>query len=113
MIGFPGDPKDWMLNGEAIRKDWQKLQWSKLDWSRAWLDMGPSPAGNPGPYWHVPWDMSGEELWARLYPKLGLSRHLSLLERVAKDAQKMRAAPNAWSGHEIDAARDITSPRLT
>lgn len=57
--------------------------------------------------------MSGEELWARLYPKLGLSRHLSLLERVAKDAQKMRAAPNAWSGHEIDAARDITSPRLT
>ena len=28
--------------------------WGRLDWSRAYVDMGPSVAGNLGPYWHVP-----------------------------------------------------------
>lgn len=26
-----------------------------LDWSNAWVDNGPSPAGNAGPYLHVPY----------------------------------------------------------
>lgn len=29
----------------------------------------------------------GEELWARLYPWLGLSKHLPLLQRIAMDAR--------------------------
>lgn len=28
--------------------------WAGLDFSQAWLDAGPSPAGNPGPYLKVP-----------------------------------------------------------
>jgi hypothetical protein len=84
--GFPGGATDWLLNGEPIRRKEQKLLWSKLDWSRAYLDKGPSPAGNPGPYWHVPWNFDGEKLWARLYPKLMMSRHLPLLQRIARDA---------------------------
>jgi hypothetical protein len=49
--------------------------WATLDWSRAYVDAGPSPAGNPGPYikvpWHHPsdpdtWDVETEQ---RLYPK--------------------------------------------
>lgn len=28
--------------------------WETLDWTRAVPDPGPSPAGNPGPYWKVP-----------------------------------------------------------
>lgn len=27
--------------------------WKTLDWSTAFVDPGPSPAGNPGPYWKV------------------------------------------------------------
>jgi hypothetical protein len=79
------DPADWLLNGEPIRRKEQKLLWSKLDWSRARMDMGPSPAGNPGPYWHVPWNFDGEILSARLYPKLALSKHLPLLQRIARE----------------------------
>lgn len=89
---FPGEAKDWMLNGRKVRGEDQLLLWSKLDWKRAWLDMGPSPAGNPGPYWHVPWDFDGEELWARLYPKIGLTRHLALLQRIAADAKPIPSA---------------------
>ena len=93
MDEWPGDPKDWMMNGMAVRSDDAKLQWAKLDWTRAWMDMGPSPSGNLGPYWHVPYDFDGEELWARLYPKLLLSRHLPLLRRIAVDAQRLPATP--------------------
>ena len=77
---------DWLLDGSHIRSADQKLKWTKLDWSRAWMDMGPSPAGNLGPYWHVPWDFEGEELWARLYPKLVLTKWLPLVRHAIKEA---------------------------
>ena len=64
------DRHDWLLDGTPIRSRWQREKFNKLDWSRAWMDLGPSPAGNYGPYWHVPFDFEGEQLWARLYPKL-------------------------------------------
>ena len=38
-----------------------------LDFSRATGDNGPSPAGNPGPYLHVP--RRDGETWHRIYPK--------------------------------------------
>lgn len=79
--------KDWLLNGDPIRSASQRLLWSKLDWSRAWMDAGPSPAGNPGPYWHVPWDFDGEELWARLYPRLILTKWQPLIARVVFEAR--------------------------
>jgi hypothetical protein len=37
--------KDWLRDGYTITEE----QWADLDWSRAWVDMGPSPAGNLGP----------------------------------------------------------------
>ncbi|WP_434888698.1 hypothetical protein [Bradyrhizobium sp. HKCCYLS2038] len=43
-------------------------QWADLDWARAWIDMGPSPAGNGGPYWHVP--LKTGETVHRLYTRL-------------------------------------------
>lgn len=45
------------------------------DWNRAFWDPGPSPAGNLGPYAHVPvavtWENTGatEELVVRAYPR--------------------------------------------
>jgi hypothetical protein len=36
-----------------------KEQWAELDWHNAWVDPGPSPAGNRGPYWKVPCPRDG------------------------------------------------------
>ena len=44
-----------------------KEVWSRLDWTAARIDPGPSPAGNPGPYYHVPYPKEGTV--HRLYPK--------------------------------------------
>ncbi len=41
--------------------------WAQLDFSKAWVDPGPSPTGNPGPYLKVPTlDM---EATHRVYPR--------------------------------------------
>lgn len=46
---------------------WPKGRWEEMDWSAAWVDPGPSPAGNPGPYLKVP-RLDGETTH-RVYPK--------------------------------------------
>lgn len=42
-------------------------------WDAAWVDAGPSPAGNAGPYLHLPWRCGDADLWAdtvhRIYPR--------------------------------------------
>ncbi|NIO76314.1 MAG: hypothetical protein GTN69_10630 [Armatimonadetes bacterium] len=55
-------------SGEWIRSDWQYL-----DWSKARVDIGPSPAGNPGPYFHVPFrrpDYGDDCPIYRVYPRV-------------------------------------------
>lgn len=42
--------------------------WGELDFERAWIDNGPSPAGNPGPYLQVPWPT--RDTVHRVYPRL-------------------------------------------
>jgi len=62
----------------------------EADWSRAWVDDGPSPAGNPGPCLHVPWsyrerpEQEPEELWARVYPRAQVGDRLWVKENFAK-----------------------------
>lgn len=73
-------PTDWLIDGSPVRS--RPEIWNTLDWSRAWLDLGPSPAGNPGPYWHVPWDADGEEVWARLYPKITQTKWQPLIRHA-------------------------------
>lgn len=59
-----------LLNGAGVGGH-GVLIWAALDWSRAYVDQGPSPAGNAGPYWHVPAQIPGEdELWHRIYPRV-------------------------------------------
>lgn len=48
-------------------------QWEALQFDRAWIDPGPSPAGNAGPYLKVPRDLNESEEGAdsfihRVYP---------------------------------------------
>ena len=48
---------------------WSKRRWGCLDLDHAWVDPGPSPAGNPGPYLKTDYELDGECLMARLYPQ--------------------------------------------
>ena len=49
-----------------ITKFWRE-HWHELDFSQAWPDDGPSPAGNQGPYLHVPFPPEGTV--HRIYPR--------------------------------------------
>jgi len=49
-----------------ITKFWRE-HWHELDFSQAWSDDGPSPAGNQGPYLHVPFPSEGTV--HRVYPR--------------------------------------------
>lgn len=46
------DPRAWSINGE--RGTARNPLWPCLYWANARIDIGPSPAGNMGPYAHVP-----------------------------------------------------------
>jgi hypothetical protein len=72
--------KDWLRDGHRCSKE----QWDLLDWSKAWMDMGPSVAGNPGPYWHVP-DRDGD-CSHRMYPKILRGKWLRLIRRAIAEA---------------------------
>ena len=71
--------KDWLFDGSPCKPD----QWERLNWSKAWVDMGPSPAGNPGPYWHVP--LKDGDTIHRLYPRVLTTKWLSVIRRVIQE----------------------------
>lgn len=72
--------KDWLYNGSTCTE----AQWKQLDWSKAYVDLGPSPAGNLGPYWHVP-DIE-DDCVARLYPKVLQSKWGPLIYQALTEA---------------------------
>ena len=45
-----------------------RKRWDELDFDKAYVDEGPSPAGNPGPYLHVAWPQ--EDISVRVYPRI-------------------------------------------
>ena len=53
------------VNGSISHK-WRNV-WHFFDWEKARKDDGPSPAGNPGPYLHVPYPPDGTV--HRIYPR--------------------------------------------
>ena len=74
--------KDWLRDGSRCSAE----QWAELDWSKAWVDLGPSPAGNLGPYWHVP-DRDGD-CTHRLYPKVMATKWALVVHRAASEHAK-------------------------
>lgn len=57
-----------LVNGDSPSKRSTGLSgWPDLDFSKAWVDGGPSPAGNPGPYLKVP---GGDESVQRVYSRI-------------------------------------------
>lgn len=63
-------PDNTFFNGRHWTKGLKAQQWN---WEGAWVDPGPSPAGNPGPYLKLPW-LAGDD-WLegtvhRIYPRV-------------------------------------------
>ena len=83
------NPSDWLLDGHRISSKTMLECWHGLDWSSAWMDMGPSPAGNLGPYWHVP--LPSEDTVHRLYPNLSDRWLLTVRQAVAEALAKAPA----------------------
>jgi hypothetical protein len=50
----------------------------RLDFDKAWVDKGPSPAGNPGPYLKVP--LPDTDTVQRIYPRVQVGDHLWVKE---------------------------------
>ena len=62
-------------------------KWEDFDFSKAYVDEGPSPAGNPGPYLRVP--LPCEETMHRIYPKYQKRWRLYVRETWATDVAEM------------------------
>lgn len=91
--------KDWLFDGAPIRGRVMMAFYGNLDWDKAWIDLGPSIAGNLGPYWHVPlketW-LDGElfacgETIHRLYPKVLQSKWAMLILHACNEARNVGA----------------------
>jgi hypothetical protein len=72
--------KDWFFDGRPMRSKYAINRFDHLDWSKAWVDIGPSIAGNLGPYWHVPTE-DGDSVH-RLYPKVLAGKWLLVIRQA-------------------------------
>jgi len=59
----PLTPQNTRCDG---RYKWPEWRWAGMNWTDAFVDPGPSPAGNPGPYLKVPFPKEGTR--HRIYP---------------------------------------------
>lgn len=84
--------KDWLFDGSPIRGQVMIDRYNNLDWSAAWIDLGPSVAGNPGPYWHVP--LKDGDTVHRLYPKVLQSKWGMLILHACYGAQAKAVGQN-------------------
>lgn len=63
--------------------DWgTRATWKLFDWASAFVDPGPSPAGNPGPYLKV-YEKLKDRLMHRIYPRIHPGDLLYVREAVS------------------------------
>ena len=88
-------PSDWLFDGSPVRGKVMLARFANLEWDKAWIDLGPSIAGNLGPYWHVPlketW-IDGDlydcgETVHRLYPKVLQSKWALLILHACYESE--------------------------
>ena len=61
-------PGNSLFNGGRWSALHKRQEW---DWEGAWVDGGPSPMGNPGPYLKLPWQAGDDDFQGsvhRIYP---------------------------------------------
>ena len=79
------------IDGRGHRMPYKGALWSDFDFGRAWADMGPSPAGNSGPYLHVPLagqDETVHRLYSDFFPGDRLwVRETHYVERAGHDGE--------------------------
>jgi len=90
-----GESKNWLIDGYNITKSDEGV-WNRLDWQKSWVDIGPSPAGNLGPYWHVPMKEHADNEGGvhRLYPKVMRTKWAEIIHVACKEyaeSEKLRA----------------------
>lgn len=77
-------PSSSYFDGRGWTKEARAQTWA---WDRAWVDPGPSPAGNVGPYLHVPWAGGDGDRWGdtvhRVYPRHQVGQRLWVRETWA------------------------------
>ena len=88
------------------------LHENQFHWDRAWIDNGPSPAGNAGPYLKLPVingamvDGSEDETVHRIYPKMQVRDRLWVRECIDKVSEQgavfYRADDDAENPHGSD-----------
>lgn len=93
--------RDFSFDGGPCPSD---AIWNDLDWSRAYMDMGPSIAGNLGPYWHVPLRELANDYGTahRLYPMVLKDKWLPLIRRAVEEARAFfGAVDGVLSSHPL------------
>lgn len=98
--------KDWLFDGSPIRTQVRIDRFNRLDWSKAWIDLGPSVAGNLGPYWHVP--MDDGETTHRLYPRVLATKWLLLIRQACDEyaATRVRQARSLSDFTDLEIANE-------
>ena len=76
-------PGNSLFNGGKWSALHKRQEW---DWKGAWVDGGPSPMGNPGPYLKLPWKAGDDEFAGsvhRIYPVIQPGDRIWVKEAVA------------------------------
>jgi hypothetical protein len=76
-------PGNSLFNGGKWSAFHKRQEW---DWKGAWVDGGPSPMGNPGPYLKLPWYAGAvdfDETVHRIYPVIQPGDRIWVKEAVA------------------------------
>ena len=74
-------PANSYFDGGSVNKT-IKAAWKDFDWANAYVDPGPSPAGNVGPYLKVPYPK--EDTVHRIYPRYAVGDKLWVKETWAR-----------------------------
>lgn len=103
--------KDWLFDGHPIRSEVGLERFALLDWNAAWVDLGPSVAGNPGPYWHVPLHWDDDDTVHRLYPKVLMSKWMPLIRQACKEVEE-RTDPTRLREENARLQVDLATARI-
>lgn len=75
-VRLPISRANTFCNGNS----WNAGHYSRARWDMAFVDPGPSPAGNAGPYLHVSWPQGNDQIGARVYPRFEIGDRLVVRE---------------------------------
>ena len=98
-------PRNSLLDGGPWDK---RSKAANPDWDNAYVDPGPSPAGNPGPYLKLPFPEFGTT--HRVYPRIQVGDHLWVRETFTEvltrpfdnDSGKVVYRADGWEGKDPD-----------